>query len=136
VPLAGADRPADSGIDDVLALTLELERGAIATVQVVWQRNDLPRTYELDVIGDGARVECVLDPDFRATGLADGTPVDLRAAGAPSVRSMERFLAAARASTPGAVACTPAQAARSLATALACEGALQSGGRVSVDAPA
>ena len=28
VPLAGADRPADSEIDDVLALTLELERGA------------------------------------------------------------------------------------------------------------
>jgi predicted dehydrogenase len=136
VPLAGADRPANSEIDDVLALTLELERGAVATVQVVWQRDDLPRTYELDVIGDGARVECVLDPEFRATGLADGAPVDLRALRAPSARSMERFLAAARASSPGAVACTPAQATRSLATALACEQALQSGGRVDVDAPA
>ncbi len=41
VPLAGDDRPADSEIDDVLALTLELERGAVATVQVVWQRDDL-----------------------------------------------------------------------------------------------
>ena len=132
VPLAGADRPADSEIDDVLALTLELERGAVATVQVVWQRDDLPRTYELDVIGDGARVEGVLDPEFRATGLADGAPVDLQDDGAPSEHGMERFLAAARAGDPGAVACTPAQATASLATALACEQALKTGGRVSV----
>jgi len=132
LPLAGADRPASSEIDDVLALTLELERGAVATVQVVWQREGLPRTYELDVIGDNARVTGVLDPEFRATGLADGTPVDLRASAAPSVRSVERFLAAVRAGDPAAVACTPAQATASLATALACERALQSGGRVSV----
>ena len=92
----------------MLALTLELERGAVATVQVVWQRQGLPRTYELDVIGDDARVTGVLDPEFRATGLADGVPVDLRAAAPPSVRSVERFLAAARSGDPAAVACTPA----------------------------
>jgi predicted dehydrogenase len=132
VPLAGADRPGGSEIDDVLALTLELERGAVATVQVVWQRDDLPRTYELDVIGDGARVEAVLDPDFRARGLADGAPVDLQDEGAPSEHSVERWLAAARAGAPGEVACTPAEATASLATALACEQALKSGGRVSV----
>jgi myo-inositol 2-dehydrogenase / D-chiro-inositol 1-dehydrogenase len=132
VPLAGADRPVDSEIDDVLALTLELARGALATVQVVWQRDDLPRTYELDVIGDGARVQGVLDPEFRATGLADGAPIDLRDEGAPSRHNLERFLAAARAGAPGEVACTPAQATASLATALACEQALRSGGRVSV----
>jgi myo-inositol 2-dehydrogenase/D-chiro-inositol 1-dehydrogenase len=132
VPLAGADRPENSEIDDVLALTLELERGALATVQVVWQQRDLPRTYELDVIGDGARVECVLDPEFRAVGRAGGAPVELRAATAPSVRSVERFLAAARSGDASAVSCTPAQATASLATALACERALQSGGRVSV----
>jgi myo-inositol 2-dehydrogenase / D-chiro-inositol 1-dehydrogenase len=131
VPLAGRDRPDASEIDDVLALTLELERGAVATVQVVWQRDDLARTYELEVIGDGARVDCVLDPDFRATGLADGTPVDLGSKH-PSLRGMERFLAAARAGDPSAVACTPAQATASLATALACERALQTGGRVNV----
>jgi predicted dehydrogenase len=136
VPLAGSDRPAGSEIDDVLALTLELERGAVATVQVVWQREDLPRTYELDVIGDGARIDGVLDPEFRARGLADGAAVDLRDDGAPSARGMERFLAAARAGSPAGVACTPAQATASLATALACERALKSGGRVLVDAPA
>ena len=70
--------PAGSEIDDVLALTLELERGAVATVQVVWQRSRLARTYEVEVIGDGARVDCVLDPDFHASGIADGAPVDLR----------------------------------------------------------
>jgi predicted dehydrogenase len=132
VPLAGGDRPDDSEIDDVLALTLQLGRGAVATVQVVWQRNDLPRTYELDVIGDGARVEAVLDPDFHASGLADGEPVDLTDDGAPSEHSLERFLAAARAGAPGEVACTPAEATASLATALACEQALKSGGRVTV----
>lgn len=131
VPLAGDDRPPDSEIDDVLALTLELERGAVATVQVVWQRSGLPRTYEVDVIGDGARVDCVLDPDFRATGVADGAPVDLGSEH-PSVRGMQRFLAAARAGDPAGVACTPAEATASLATALACEQALTTGGRVSV----
>ena len=131
VPLAGSDRPEGSEIDDVLALTLELERGGVATVQVVWQRTELPRTYEIDVIGDGARVTGVLDPEFHATGIVDGDPVDLRSE-APSALGMERFLAAARAGDPGAVACTPAQATASLATALACEQALQSGGRVTV----
>ncbi len=92
---------------------------------------DLARTYELEVIGDGARVDCVLDPDFHATGSADSEVVDLRLAH-PSVRGMERFLAAARAGDPAAVACTPAQATASLATALACERALQSAERVDV----
>jgi predicted dehydrogenase len=131
VPLAGADRPAGSEIDDVLALTLELERGAVATVQVVWQRDDLHRSYELDVIGDGARVDCVLDPEFHATGIADGARVDLNSAH-PSKRGMERFLAAARSGDQSAVACTPAQATASLATALACEQALETGTRVPV----
>lgn len=131
VPLAGDDRPAESEIDDVLALTLELERGAVATVQVVWQRTGLPRTYELDVIGDGARVECVLDPEFNAKGSADGTPIDLLS-GHPSERSMQRFLDAARAGDQSAVACTPAEATAALATALACEEALKAGGRVDV----
>jgi predicted dehydrogenase len=133
VPLAGADRPATSEIDDVLALTLELERGAVATIQVVWQRDELPRTYALDVIGDGARIEGVLDPEFRARGIADGAPVDLKDDGEPSAHGLERFLAAARASAPGEVACTPAQATASLATALACEQALTTGRRVTVD---
>jgi predicted dehydrogenase len=132
VPLAGADRPAGSEIDDVLALTLELERGAVASVQVVWQRDDLPRTYALDVIGDGARIEGVLDPEFRARGRADGEEIDLQDTGAPSEHGMQRFLAAARAGAPDAVACTPAQATASLATALACERALKTGGRLSV----
>ena len=131
VPLAGDDRPADSEIDDVLALTLELERGAVATVQVVWQRAGLPRTYELDVIGDGARVECVLDPEFNAKGSADGAPIDLLS-GHPSERGMQRFLDAARTGDQSAVACTPAEATAALATALACEQALKSGGRVDV----
>ena len=131
VPLAGADRPAGSEIDDVLALTLELERGAVATVQVVWQRPELARTYELDVIGDGARVTAVLDPEFHARGIADGAAVDLRSA-APTMLGMERFLAAARSGDPTAVACTPREATASLATALACERALTSGGRVTL----
>ena len=100
-------------------------------MQVVWQRSELARTYEIDVIGDGARVTGVLDPEFHATGIADGSPVDLRS-DAPTALGMERFLSAVRSNDPGAVACTPVQATASLATALACEQALQSGGRVTV----
>ena len=115
----------------MLALTLELERGAVATVQVVWQRADLPRTYELDVIGDGARVEGVLDPEFRATRARRrraGRPAD---DGAPSVRGMRALPGrrARRRSRPRWPA-RPAEATASLATALACEQALKSGGRV------
>ena len=131
VPLAGSDRPEGSEIDDVLALALELERGAVATVHVVWQRPELPRTYEIDVIGDGARVTGVLDPEFRATGIADGSPVDLHS-DAPSALGLAQFLAAARAGDPDGVACTPREATASLATALACEQALKSGGRVTL----
>ena len=63
--------------------------------------------------------------------LRDGEPVDLHSAH-PSRRGMERFLAAARSGDPTAVACTPAEAAASLATALACEQALKTTARVSV----
>ena len=79
------------------------------------------------MIGDGARVDCVLDPDFHATGIADDAPVDLGSEH-PSARGMQRFLAAARAGDPAAVACTPAEATASLATALACEQALTAAG--------
>ena len=132
VPLAGADRPADSEIDDVLALTLELERGAVATVQVVWQRSELARTYEIDVIGDGARVTGVLDPEFHATGIADGVARRPSLGRRRALLGMERFLPprAQRGSRRRGV--HAAQATASLATALACEQALTSGGRVTV----
>ena len=133
VPLAGADRPADSEIDDVLALTLELERGAVATVAGrLAARRSSPRTYEIDVIGDGARVTGVLDPEFRATGIADGAPVDLPL-GARRARSAWSASWPPRAPeirTPWPA--RPRQATASLATALACEQALKSGGRVTL----
>ena len=83
------------------------------------------------MIGDGARVDCVLDPEFNAHGPR-GRRAGRPGSGHPSKRGMERFLAAARAGDPARSRARPPQATASLATALACERALQSGGRVSV----
>ena len=47
-------------------------------------------------------------------------------------RSISRFLEAARTGDRGLVFCSPTDAVKTLAVALACERALESGGRVDV----
>jgi myo-inositol 2-dehydrogenase / D-chiro-inositol 1-dehydrogenase len=134
VDLAGADRPRDSDIDDVLALSLGFRSGALGSVLCAWTSPELPSAYTLDIVSARSSVHVELDPAFTARGTRAGAEVSLGLSMPPIRRGMERFLEAVRAGDPGLVACPVAAAAESLGVALACERALAAGGaRVSVE---
>jgi predicted dehydrogenase len=128
----GADEAGD--IDDALTIMLSLASGAVATVVIAWTRAGQPGSYGLDIIASEATLRLALDPDFVLSGVSRGEPVDLRAAGPPFERSVRRFLDAVRDRDPGAVACGPADAAGTLAVAVAAEEALRTARAVPVEA--
>ena len=132
IDLAGADRPAGSDIDDVIALSLGFRSGGLGTVLCAWTSPELPSSYTLDVVSARSSVHVELDPGFTATGTRGGEEVALGLSMAPIRRGMERFLEAARTGDPAAVACDVDSAAESLDVALACERALADGGRVAM----
>ena len=99
VALAGSDRPPESEIDDVLALTFELERGGLGSVQVVWQARELPVSFDCQIVTDRNRYTLDFDPHYRLSTPGSSETVEM----VPSVRSLERLLA-------GTPACTPADA--------------------------
>lgn len=123
---AGADAAAGD-IDDAVTIMLELASGALATIVVAWTRPGQPGSYGLDVVASDSTLRLNLDPDFTLTGLSHDRVVDRRAASQPLERSLGRFLHAAAEGDPSAVACGPADAARTLAVAVAAERALETG---------
>jgi myo-inositol 2-dehydrogenase / D-chiro-inositol 1-dehydrogenase len=132
VDLAGTDRPQDSDIDDVIALSLGFRSGALGSVLCAWTSPELPSAYTLDLVSARSSVHVELDPGFTAHGTRRGAEVSLGLSMAPIQRGMERFLEAVRAGDPALVACPVEAAAESLEVALACERSLASGGRVAV----
>src|SRR5215813_5171178 len=137
---AGRVRLARSGgeggdIDDALTMMLELTSGALSTIVVGWTKPGQPGNYGLDIVASDATLRLALDPDFTLTGVSAGQPVDKRAASQPMERSMCRFLRAVRERDPAAVVCTPADAAATLAVAIAAERALETSRAVPVDPP-
>ena len=123
----------DAGdIDDALTIMLELASGALATVVVAWTRPGQPGTYGLDIIASEATLRLALDPDFTLSGVNRGQPVARRAASRPFERSVRRFLDAVGHHDPAAVACTPPDAAATLAVAVAAEQALHTSRAVPV----
>ena len=88
--------------------------------------------YDLEVVAEEATLSLTLDPEFSLRGVSGGTQVEARSAQHPFERSIGRFLEAARAGDRSAVFCTPADAARTLAVARACEEALATGATVDV----
>jgi predicted dehydrogenase len=133
VDLAGADRPQGSDIDDVISLSLGFRSGALGTVLCAWTSPELPSAYTLDIVSARSSVHVELDPAFTARGTRSGADVSLALGMAPIQRGMERFLEAVRAGDPSLVACPVAAAADSLDVALACERALATGARVTVE---
>ncbi|HEU5390306.1 MAG TPA: Gfo/Idh/MocA family oxidoreductase [Streptosporangiaceae bacterium] len=129
----GADDAGD--IDDALTLLLSLASGALATVVIAWTRAGQPGSYGLDIVASEATLRLALDPDFTLSGVSRGASVAVRANGHPFERSVGRFLAAVRDRDPAAVACTPADAAATLAVAVAAEEALRTARAVPVEAP-
>lgn len=128
-------RPAGAGdIDDGVTLLLHLAGGGLATIIVAWTSDDLPGSYWLQLIADGAALRVELDPTFTLTGTSRGEPVAGGSGANPYEVSIERFLGAVRAGKPELVVCRPADAARTLAVAIAAESALATGGTVTVEA--
>jgi myo-inositol 2-dehydrogenase / D-chiro-inositol 1-dehydrogenase len=128
----GADEAGD--IDDALTIMLQLASGALATVVIAWTRAGQPGRYGLDIIASEATLRLALDPDFTLSGVSRGQAVAVRADGPPFGRSVQRFLDAVRDRDPGAVACGPADAAATLAVAVAAEQALRTARAVRVEA--
>jgi myo-inositol 2-dehydrogenase / D-chiro-inositol 1-dehydrogenase len=127
----GAEEAGD--IDDALTIMLELASGALATVIVAWTRPGQPGTYGMDILASEATLRLALDPDFTLSGVNRGQPVTRRAATHPFEGSVRRFLDAVRDRDPGAVACTSADAATTLAVAAAAERALQTSRAIQVE---
>jgi predicted dehydrogenase len=119
-------------IDDAATLVLHLENGGVATVVVAWTRRGQPGIYTLDIVASDATLALTLDPEFTLRGTSAGRTVEARSAVHPFRRSIARFLDALRERDPARVFCTPADAARTLAVARACEEALATGETVPV----
>ena len=63
-------RPANAGdIEDGLTMILHLESGATATILVVWQRSELPSSYDFQIAADDVLLRLDLDPNFRLDGV-------------------------------------------------------------------
>jgi len=130
-----APRPPGAGADDVtdaVTMLLHFESGGLGTIVVAWTSGSLPASYWVQVIAADAAFRLDLDPGFRLSGVAGGSPVAATARGKPFEGSVGRFLAAAKAGDPSLVFCAPADAARTLAVAVAAEEALRSGMTVPV----
>ena len=123
---------AEGDIDDAVCLLLHFAGGALGAIQVAWTREGLDASFGLELVAADASLHLALDPEFALSGIAGGKRVDAAADRPPFERGIERFLDAVRAGEPGRVSCTPADAAATLAVALACEEALASGETVAV----
>jgi myo-inositol 2-dehydrogenase/D-chiro-inositol 1-dehydrogenase len=128
-------RTADAAgdIDDALTMLLQHASGALATIVVAWTRPGQPGRFSLDILASEATLRLALDPDFTLTGVSAAQQVTRRAAMHPFERSMRRFLHAVAERDPAAVACTPRDAAATLAVAAAAERALETSRAVPVE---
>jgi len=128
VRLARPDEAAS--IDDSIALVFHFASGALGSVHSVWSRDGQPELYATDVLAEEATLAMHLGPDaYRLTGTSRGEAVATEH-GEPMLRSIDRFLEVARSGNRSRIFCPPADAIRTLAVALACERAMETGGRV------
>ena len=127
-----AQPKAASSIDDVISLVFHFESGALGTVHTVWSRDGQPEVYATDVLAEEATLQLELGPgSYRITGTARGHHVSAEY-GEPMIRSIDRFLEVVRSGDQTRMFCPPSDAIRTLAVALACERALETGTRVAV----
>jgi predicted dehydrogenase len=132
VRLAPRQGNATDDIDDAVTVMLHFSSGGIGTIVVAWTGDDLPGRYLVELTAPDAALRLDLDPDFRLSGISRGTPVAAACQSPPFERSVGRFVAAVKAGDPGLVLCPPADAARTLAVAVAAEEALRTGRKVPV----
>ena len=127
-----AQSDSEASIDDAIGLVLHFESGALGSVYSAWSREGQPELYSTDILATDATITLELGPDaFRISGLSRSRSL-AGEFGDPMKRSFARFLEAARSGNGELVFCSPQDALRTLAVALACERALEDGGRIEV----
>ena len=127
-----AQAGAAGSIDDAVVLLLRFANGAVGSIHSAWSRDGQPEVYATDVVASDATITLDLGPDvFGIGGVAGGRPLSGRFED-PMRRSIARFVEAARSGDRERVYCTPADARRTLAVALACERSLADRGWVRV----
>lgn len=133
VLLAQAAEDQERGdIEDCSSLLLRFAGGAVGTIENAWTRNDLPSVYSLDVVATESTLHLALDPHFTLTGRSRGEDVSVHSKIHPFDREVNRFVQAVRTRDPELVFCGPADAAETLAVAVALERSLETGGEVAV----
>ena len=125
---------AGGDIDDAVTVAMQLESGALATLALAWTARRPPghlfrrRRRERRLVPPRPR------PDIPTLGIR---PWRSRSSSVrpsiPFTRSVSRFLEAVRQGDPEHVFCTPQDATRTLAVAVAAEEALESGQTVPVE---
>ncbi|MDX6549170.1 MAG: myo-inositol 2-dehydrogenase / D-chiro-inositol 1-dehydrogenase [Gaiellales bacterium] len=127
-----AQRDVASSIDDAVSLTFHFQSGTLGSVHSVWSRDGQPELYATDILAADATLMLELGPDrFCITGRSGDR--ELAASyDDPMMRSIDRFLEVARSGDSSRIFCRPDDALRTLAVALACERALETGQRVAV----
>jgi myo-inositol 2-dehydrogenase / D-chiro-inositol 1-dehydrogenase len=119
-------------IDDAITLVFHFSNGALGCVHSAWSPDGQPEVYSTDILATEATIALELGPDrFRISGRSGAEALAADYAD-PMDRSIGRFLEAVRSGDRGGIFCRPADALRTLAVALACERALESGAVVSV----
>jgi predicted dehydrogenase len=122
-------------IEDAATIMLHFESGALGTIVVAWTRAGQPGSYGVDIVATEATLALALDPEFALRGVSRGKEVEACGTQHPFERSIARFLEAVQTSDRSRVVTTPADAARTLAVANACEQALASGETLAVTRP-
>jgi predicted dehydrogenase len=137
VQAAASDPPiaagVEAGVPSVMSITMRFVSGALGAIQVAWLAPDLPTCWAVDVVTDEGAFYVALDPDFVLRGRSRGQPFDRVVKRDPREANIVRFLGAARAGNPRAVACDFTDGLQTLAVALACDEALRSGRAIAVD---
>jgi predicted dehydrogenase len=121
-------------IDDSVALQFEFECGALGAVYSVWSRDGQPELYAMDVLARETTLAVELGPDaFRLTGVSRSQPVESSSYADPLERSIERFVEVIASGDRDRIFCSPQDAIKTLAVALACERALSTRKTVAVE---
>jgi predicted dehydrogenase len=126
VHLAERERP-DGDIEDVISLDLSYAHGATGAIHVAWLRSGIPGIYDLTIAASDALMTLRLDPAFVLDGISRGQQLEQPEDRPPAVTAMARFLDAVRCGNQDPHLCSPADAAATLAVAVACERSLESG---------
>lgn len=131
VALADRER-GDGDIEDVISLELSYANGATGTIHVAWLNSGIRGIYDVTIAGSDALMTLTLDPVFTLDGVSHGRPIRQREDRPPGATAIASFLDSVRSAPRSPRLCTPADAATTLAVALACERSLESGLPVAV----